>query len=319
MEKEIRWDHHIQEIDWIDTWLPTDKDGFVVSNFDTKNVWWYGATERFQVSEGDYDFSQHPQIVRDRANQILEENFRAFITVRDNNNSHTPAFLHRYPEPKGEIPESNILIEKWRNGWNYVFIRIFWKSVCLWQVFWSRSQGKGHSKVWSHKKNVVFQVSIQSGIIWTVIWTWNTSQKSYFDFYTKIYDILQEISPSDFPNKNKSWDTPEIQGNVNDTPYTISKIESTWNIRVIFNFQGYKYTLDDILVAMIWNKQYYFIAPWDVDKTVKNNFRKRIWAYGCNQQDAIKKMIRNLLRVLTGNKAQDSYILEYLLKQTDKT
>ena len=92
----------------------------------------------------------------------------------------------------------------------------------------------------------------------------------------------------------------------------MSKIEQTNNIRVEFTHNWIKYALSDVKWEKIWKQKYYFVYPEWAVRTTQNSFRKRIWATWKSQEEKVRRMLKNIARVIDWNKDQDKEILEYL-------
>jgi len=307
--KDPSW-YEIIEIDNIEG-KEEDGDGFVINTWywihDCEEVWWLWDKTVERINPDNYDFSKHPSIFRDKAMKILEKKFKELTQSR----------TRKYPEPQWVIPETNILIEKWKDGQAYVYIRIFKQILCLWQLEevkwatkWGSSSWKKHRD--HHKKQVI--ASLKCDIIGIKIGKWENHVEAFVEVFNQVYDDLHIISPEDFPERSEPEEenVRSINWIIDNISYTISEIEISRNVRICFTYNWINYRLTDLQSEVLQKKKYYFVAPEWADRRTKNVFRKRIWTTGKNQEDAIRKMLKNLVKIYNWNKNQDRNIIDYL-------
>lgn len=304
---------------YISTWwlwdndkvYPEDEEDFVIGTWYTMNdcveVWWLWDKTIERINPDDYDFSVHPSIIREKAMQILDKKFKELTESR----------TRKYPEPTVPIPKENILIEKSSNGQTYVYIRIFKKVLCLWSARVTKWMVKWGSSSWKrHRVNREKQIiaSLQCDILGTKIGTWESKVEAFTEVFHQVYDDLHIISPEDFPERKEDEkdEVTSINWSIDDISYTMSELEVTRNVQVKFTYNWVSYTLTDLQWEVLWKKKYYFVVPEWADRKTQNKFRKRIWTTWKNQEDAVRKMLKNLVRILNGNKTQDIEIIEYL-------
>jgi len=158
-----------------------------------------------------------------------------------------------------------------------------------------------------------YKYYVESRILWNFKYIWRTNEEADEGIIKMIENKISELYPKDFPKENnEEAQITSIVWEVDWVSYTMSKIEQTNNIRVEFVHKWTNYVLTDIKWEIIRKQNHYFVYPeWATRKT-QNSFRKRIWATWDSQEDKIRKMLRNINRVLNWNKDKDKEILEYL-------
>lgn len=285
-------------------------DGTWYTNADCEQTWWNWDNERHRSTER-YNFFKHPLVIQEKIQQALF-NSNIDSTTLPKKESIPISGIPNATGPKWKVSKGEVLIEL-LNGHQYVYIRLFWEVVSLWKVSKEKTLWKWWSKVWRHNKSVVQRYSLDNNITWKTVWIWNNENEAAVHLFTQISIILHKISPKDYPHdQSKEEKLTSIEWTIDDIKYTLIKIEDTGNAWLEFECHQKKYVTFNIKSQILWKRKIYFLCPEWAEKSTQNIFRKRIWAEGKNYEEATKKMLRSISRVLSWNKSIDKGVLTYL-------